>query len=181
MKIKKYKKTLAVCLFAVFLYLIFIPLVYAWSGIVPCGGPSNDTTGMCTLCHLIVGIKKIFDYAFLIFVGVALLMLVVAGIMYIVSAGSTAMMESAKKLMKSVLAGFALVLLGWLIVNYTMIILSAHTNLGVTGATNWYTFTCNTTSNAVMPSNSGITPVGGGGNTTGGGGTFGGGGAGGSY
>jgi hypothetical protein len=130
-----------------FLLAIFTGLLLAspaLAAIVPCGGPSTADTGMCTLCHLIVGIDNIFKYAFLIFVGIALVMMVVAGIMYITSAGNTGMMESAKKLMKNALAGFALVLLAWLIVNYTMILISAKSDLGV-GATNWYTFTCNTT------------------------------------
>jgi hypothetical protein len=147
MKMKNYKKILAVCFFAVFVFLIFLPSTKAaslWKVVVPCG--KSTDTGMRKLCHLIVGISNIVFDAFLIFVGVALVMMVVAGIMYIVSAGNTTMMESAKKLMKNVLAGFALVLLAWLIVNYTMIILSVKMPDLNVGATNWYTFTCNTTS-----------------------------------
>jgi hypothetical protein len=139
-------KILAVFFFMTFLFLIFLPSTKAaslWKVVVPCGKKADNN--MCTLCHLIVGINNIVFDAFLIFVGIALVMLVVAGIMYITSAGNTTMMESAKKLMKNVLAGFAIVLLAWLIVNYTMIILSAKTNLGVNEATNWYTFTCSTT------------------------------------
>ena len=154
MKIKNYKKILAVSLLASFLFTLFV--FSAQAALVPCG--KSTDTGMCTLCHLIVGIVNVVAYAFLIFVGVALVMLVAAGIMYIISAGNTTMMESAKKLMKSALAGFALVLLAWLIINTTMLVISARTDLGV-GATNWYTFTCNTTSSA--GSGSGTTSGGG--------------------
>lgn len=140
---KNYKKILAFCLSVSFFFLLFLPTALAqWRTIVPCGGHRTATTDFCKLCHLIVGIDNIIFDALLIFVGIALVMLVVAGIMYIVSAGNTTIMESSKKLMKSVLAGFALVLLAWLIVNYTMIIISTKTDLGV-GATNWYTFNCN--------------------------------------
>lgn len=147
---KNYKKALAISSSTIFLFLLFS--IGARAAIVPCGSPSTASPEMCTLCHLILGIVNIVTFAFGIFVGVAILMIVVAGIMYIVSSGNTAMIESAKKLMKSALAGFALVLLAWLIVNYTLLLISAETDLGV-NATNWYTFTCSTASNANSGSN----------------------------
>jgi len=141
----RYKKLL------VFFVLVILNLILfnfsAQAVLVPCGGYATPDPGMCTLCHLIVGIKGIIDYAFLIFVALALVMLVISGIMYIVSAGNSGMMESAKGLMKNVLVGFALVLLAWLIINTTMLVIGARGDLGI-GVQSWHTFNCNTASSA---------------------------------
>jgi hypothetical protein len=124
-------------------YLLF-PFV-SNAALVPCG-KSTDTgnDAMCDLCHLIIGIKGLIDYGFIIFIVLGLVMLVVAGVVYIVSSGNEGMMETAKGLLKNALIGFAIILGAWLIINVALRVISAQTNLGVTQATNWWTFTCAT-------------------------------------
>jgi hypothetical protein len=113
-------------------------------GIVPCG---KGAISPCTLCHFITGFQKLVTWIKNVVFVAAMTVIIIGGIMYAVSAGSTAMMETAKKAITSSLVGFALTLCAWLIVN-TIITVIAQANLGV-GATNWYTFTCDTSSSAL--------------------------------
>lgn len=140
------KIILASLLLIVGFYLLF-PAV-SQAALVPCGlsqdnpdTPGNDESQMCTLCHLVVGVKGIVDYGFRIMVIIGIMMIVVAGITYIISAGNEGMMTTAKGLLKNVLIGFSIILGAWLIINTTMLIIGARSDLGI-GINNWYTFTC---------------------------------------
>jgi len=117
------------------------------SKIVPCGG-QNDP---CTLCHFIIGFHNLIQYGLYWVLTFALVGVFISGVMYIVSTGNEAMITKAKDFMRACLIGFAVVAGAWMIVNTALTILSAQDNLGV-GATNWYTFNCNTTSNALQGS-----------------------------
>ncbi len=131
--------------------LIFVLLISIFSlifpsvadaALVPCG--KSTDSGMCTLCHLIIGIKDIMDYGFKIMVVVAIVMLMVSGIVYIVSTGNTGMMDTAKHLLTNALIGFAIILGAWLVINTVILVLGAKGDLGVQ-AINWYTFECTPT------------------------------------
>ena len=111
-------------------------------GIVPCG---TDATGPCTLCHLIIGIQKLFNFGILLVTTIAFVGIFIGGAMYMISAGDTSMMESAKKFITASMIGFALVFGAWLIVNIVLNIIPTKTDLGI-GKTSWYSFTCSTTS-----------------------------------
>lgn len=102
--------------------------------LVPC-------TNNCTLCDIVVGIKRIFDYFMTLLVIVATLFIIIAGIAYMVSGGSKSLMEWAKKALMYALIGFVLYLASWLIVSS---ILSA---MGYK-RTSWSTFDCESGSEA---------------------------------
>lgn len=124
------------------LFAILASFIFPFSAnaaLVPCG--KKGDSGMCTLCDLIVGIKGIMDYGFKIMVIVAIAMVTIAGIVYIISAGDEGMMSTAKHLLKNALIGFAIILGAWLMINTTMRILGAKSDLGI-GVTGWNTFTC---------------------------------------
>ena len=128
----------------------------ASSQLVPCGGPTDP----CTLCHLIVGIHNIVQYGFYWVITFALVGLFISGIIYMISSGDEGRITKAKGFMRACLIGFVIVAGAWMIVNTTMRVLSAK-EAGDTGGTlgigivNWYTFTCDTTTNqGVVP----ITP-----------------------
>lgn len=131
---------------------IFLPIFSAHAGLVPCGLNEGTPAEMapCTLCHLILGIFNIFSWFKTILITVAAVGIFIAGVMYIISSGDEEMMKRAKSFLSTSLIGFTIVLGAWLIVNSVMWILSAKTNLGVQGATNWYTFTCDTKSTATQ-------------------------------
>ncbi len=154
------KKTVAILVFSgVFTGLLlfaFLPMTADAAGIVPCGRIEGTTEEQqpCTLCHLIVGIDRVINYGFKIMVFVALVSIVAGGIFYMVSAGNEQMMEKAKGVIKNTLYGFGIVLLAWVIVNYTMVLLSTKDSnndgkpdFGI-GIVKWNKFECSTESRA---------------------------------
>ncbi len=139
------KNTLLVILFVGLVFFLFLPLI-SQAGIVPCGGTGQP---ICTLCHLVIGIHDLIDYGFKIVVFVALVAIVISGIMYVVSAGNEQMMQTAKSFIKTTLAGFAIVLGAWVIVNTTIWLIGAKGSsdtggvLGI-GVVSWNKFDCKT-------------------------------------
>jgi hypothetical protein len=127
------------------------------SKLVPCGG-LNDP---CTLCHFVIGFHNLVQYGLYWVITFALVGIFISGVMYILSSGDEAMITKAKVFMKSCLIGFVVVAGAWMIVNTALTVLSSKGDLGV-GATNWYTFNCNATSNALQGSPN--DPAAGGGN-----------------
>lgn len=123
------------------------------AGLVRCGRTSEGYDGRCTLCDLIVGIQRIIKWGMKILVVVALVAIVAGGIMYIISAGNSGMMESAKTVIKQALWGVVIVLGAWVIVNTIlwMITSKLYPGTGEEGnkfmdISNWYNFDCNPSS-----------------------------------
>ena len=87
------------------------------SGIISCGRPGQS---MCTLCDLIAGLNTIIQYVMKISIGVGMLAVTIAGIMYIVSGGDTNMTGKAKTTMKNAAVGFVIIFAGWVIINTTI-------------------------------------------------------------
>jgi hypothetical protein len=139
--------------FVLLVVLSTLPLQSAdAAGLVPCGTGDNPP---CTLCHLVIGIKGIYDWGIRVMTFFAIAVIVAMGIVYIVSASNSSMMTTAKNGIKTVLIGFVIMLGSWVIINYVMLTLA---NNGVGHATSWNTFTCDTTSktqqsNQTSPSN----------------------------
>jgi cell wall-associated NlpC family hydrolase len=100
-------------------------------GLVPC---KNN----CTLCHLVLGLKNIYDYLLTLLLAATTLVVVVAGVMYMVSSGDKGMIDKAKSALTYALTAMILGLTAWLIINAT---LSA---LGYTKVGSWWNFTCDT-------------------------------------
>jgi len=124
-------------------------------GIVPCGRIEGtaDEKAPCTLCHFIIGFKRIIDYILKILAYVAITCLVIAGIIYIVSAGNEKLISTAKGFIYNTLFGTAIVLLAWLAVNVVISYMATKPDLGV-GATGLretgvFKFECDTASSAM--------------------------------
>lgn len=160
------KKTLA--LLYVFLFLAGIGLTFASStvsaqglgqdpglgGIVPCGRNigSSDEKKACTLCHLVVGIQRIFRYGLYIVIAISFLAIFLAGGMYIVSSGDDGMMTAAKSFLKSAIIGFALVAGAWVIVNTILwSIGTKFTNLSISQSS-WDVIQCDSESSGTSSS-----------------------------
>lgn len=134
----KYKKIF----FILFFLCLFFSFNFANAGLVPCGN-EGGLESRCTLCHLFVGIQNIITWGRNILVIVAIVAIVAGGIMYIISAGNSGMMENAKGIIKQALWGVLIVLGAWVIVNTIMMVLG--TNLSILGAgTTWNDFSCST-------------------------------------
>ncbi|HLM84350.1 MAG TPA: hypothetical protein VK254_04065 [Candidatus Bathyarchaeia archaeon] len=115
--------------------------------LVPCGiGPGNAS---CTLCHLILGFKNIYDYLFKILLVATTVVIVVAGVMYMISSGDKGMLDKAKSALTYALTTIILALLAWLIINT---VLNA---LGYNKSGSWWNFSCDTTQSAPQMSSAG--------------------------
>lgn len=126
----------------------FIQNSFAQAPLVTCGLTSNYTD-RCTLCDLIKGINRIIKWGTGVLVVAALVAIVAGGIMYIISAGNSGMMESAKTVIKQALWGVVIVLGAWVIVNTIlwMITSKLYPGTGEEGnkfmdISNWYNFDC---------------------------------------
>jgi hypothetical protein len=111
-------------------------------GIVPCGHSGEDP---CNICYFIIGIKNLTQFGMEILITLALLGFIVTGILSIVSLGSPKLLSTSKSFGAATLKYFTIVLIAWLLVSSILTALSAKEDLGV-GQSNWYTFTCSTTS-----------------------------------
>ncbi len=111
------------------------------AGLVPCG---TGNTPPCTLCHLIVGVNDVIKWGMNVMTFFAIAIITAMGIVYIVSAGNSGMMSTAKNGIKSTLIGFAIMLGAWVIINAIMTTLA--NNAVVSKGGDWSTFTCDTTS-----------------------------------
>lgn len=133
-----------------FLFFLMLPYLSLAAGIVPCG--INGSSDPCTLCHIIIGIKNLVDFGKNILVTAAIVAIFISGIIYIVSTGNEKMVTQAKSFLTASIVGFAVTLGAWLIVNVTIFwIANAKSDLDI-GITNWYTFTCDTSSSALSGS-----------------------------
>jgi Transglycosylase SLT domain len=131
-----------------FFVSVFSPLP-ANAVIVPCGRTGADATAEekkpCTICHLVVGGNRIIEWGLKVMTFVGLAVIVAMAIFYIVSTGNEGMMKTAKGGITAALAGFAIMLAAWLIVNTTLRILTA-TIPGLVVSSGGFSFTCDTTS-----------------------------------
>ncbi len=145
--------TKIVFLFAVVIApVLFVPIP-ASAGLVPCGTAEHPEA--CTLCHILVGGQGIITWGMGIMVIVGLALIMIAGVVYIISVGDNGRMTTAKGIIEKAIGGLALILCGWLIVN-TIIGLLARDNMGIgVQKTNWYTFTCDSSSSANTEGSSG--------------------------
>lgn len=110
------RQSIVVVAFLSFILLVPTP---AYADIVKCGR-GLDINSACTLCDIVKGVADLTTFIRDIMVFVALAVITAMGIMYIVSAGNSGMMETAKKGIWASLAGIAIVLLAWVVVNTIM-------------------------------------------------------------
>jgi len=95
------------------------------SDIIKCGRPGQN---MCTLCDLISGFNNIIQYLMKIAIGMALLAISIGGVMYVVSAGDSGLIDSAKSVMKNAAIGFVIIFAAFLIINTTIEYLGTKTD-----------------------------------------------------
>ncbi len=133
---------------------LFVPLPATADGIVPCGRTvgTPEEQAPCTLCHLIVGGKRVIDYGLGLMTFAAIAILVAMAIWYIVSAGDEGMMSTAKGGIKAALVGVVVMLSAWLIVSVVLTLLArGGTVSGLTNAAGGLTIQCDVTSLVPVP------------------------------
>jgi len=89
----------------------------------------------CNLCSLLETISQVFNWLLAISAAVAVLFLVVSGFLYLGSSGKKALFLSAKQYTKSVILGFAIVLLSWLVIQSSLAAIGSNTG-------EWWSFKC---------------------------------------
>lgn len=136
---KKENKIFVKILFLLFLLIFSFGIfssVFA-QALVPCGlGDSAD----CTLCHLVIGFKNIYEYLLEVLFAATMLVVVIAGIMYLVSSGNKTMMDKAKSALTYAITAVVIALLAWLVINAILNAFGFRHPLGG----KWYEFTCDT-------------------------------------
>ncbi len=96
-------------------------------GLVPCGRISDDCStdwderADCNLCHLIIMSKEVIDFLVKIATVIAAFFIAVGGILYIFASGNPGKLTLAKKSITLALGGFALVFVGWIMVDTIMV------------------------------------------------------------
>ena len=101
------------------LFNISLPLDAQASGLVPCGH-GNSKDDRCTMCHLLVLaqniIKTLRNWIFI----TAVVVIAIAGVIYIVSVGNQTMTSMAKTAIKAALLGAIIILVAWLAISTIM-------------------------------------------------------------
>lgn len=135
---KNIKKSALLISFIFLIFTFFICEKVLAAGLVPCGTSENPS--LCTLCHLVIGFKNIFEYLiYTVLFPLFTLGIVISGVLYMVSSGNKSLVEKAKTALTYSLMGAVIALTSWLLVNAVL-----HA-LGYKSVGNWWTYTCDTT------------------------------------
>jgi uncharacterized membrane protein len=99
-------------------FFAFLPFFTVDAGLVPCGNSENDTP--CTICCLAFGISNIIDLLMKILGILAVVVIVVAGILYMVSAGNQSMVSLAKAALKNTIIGVIIALTAFVMIHFIL-------------------------------------------------------------
>ena len=105
-------------------------------GLVPCGRMVNnpatawDDTDSCDFCYATLLLNQGMNFLTAIAGIVATLALIITGLLFITSAGNVERKNSAKTMFKTVLIGFIILFLSWLIVDFVLSVLGYIDPLG---------------------------------------------------
>ncbi len=99
-----------------FLGLSFcLPFFVQAGGLVPCGGAGEPA---CQICHLWQLFSNVINFMiFKLTLPIGVFMIVIAGLMYLISAGEEKKIQLAKNIILNVVIGIVLIMSSWLIVD----------------------------------------------------------------
>lgn len=132
--------------FMIFCVGIFLPLysLYAAESLVPCG-TGDDPNNACTICDLTVGIDRIITFIMGVTTIIAIAIIVVAGIMYIVSAGNPGLTTMAKAAVKNTIIGVVVILSAFILIHFILRAIAVQNTGSLTGVDgNTWSFNCGT-------------------------------------
>ena len=90
-------------------------------GLVPCGGvDATNKSQACTICHLIEGIHGIIKFIVNLIWVTGILVITIAGVIYIVSSGNESTTTLAKTAIKNALIGVAIVLTAFMLITFIL-------------------------------------------------------------
>lgn len=121
------------------------PLSQITGGLVPCGRHCDDLETAvredvpCTLCHILVLIKRIIDFATgIIAFPILVLMIIVGGITWITAGGSESRISRGKEIIRTAVIAIIILLAAWLIIDTVIVFLTPAGALWQ----NWSTINC---------------------------------------
>jgi hypothetical protein len=142
-------------LFSFSVALLALPQAASAQGLVVCAlnsdkteTPTLDESAPCTLCHIVLMGKNVIDWITKLMVIIAIVVMVAMAIYYIVSAGNSGMIETAKKGIIASLVGVAIILSAWLIINTVLFLFAGSSFVSGFVTDGAFNFTCDTTSSA---------------------------------
>lgn len=115
------------------------------SGLVPCGRLVNDPettwndTSKCQLCHIVILLSQIINFLMSLVAILTILAIVIVGLLSITSSVDVQSNVSARQKLSSVLSGFVIILVAWLVINTLMILFGFNDPLGNDA---WHIFNC---------------------------------------
>ena len=117
--------------------------------LVPCGrscyltdeGP--EVCDPCQLCHIFVLFDNIINFLWPVTLVLAILMIVVAGMMFVFGGGNPKTLNNARELLKATGLGLLMVFGAWIIVNTLMMFAGVATWTGLNGG--WWSIPCSIT------------------------------------
>jgi cytochrome bd-type quinol oxidase subunit 2 len=128
------KFILAIVILSLVISGLFISSVIdVQAAIVPCA--TSTSPDMCTICHLAVGIWEIIDFIKNLVFITSVVIIMVAGIMYIVSTGNQQITTMAKTAIKTALIGTIVVLVSFLVITFILNAIFNTNTLGGEGST----------------------------------------------
>lgn len=166
------QRVLALIFFGVF--FVLPPLALAQSGpyssvpdggLVPCGAISysiNDPASWmgateCNICYLTQLIQNIVNFLIMVAIPISVAMFAWSGILFFTATGNPKQIGRAKAIFKSVLIGFIISIVGWLVVQ---VVLQTLTNSSFYNFNSWTTLQCQILSDPNnRPRNSSISQV----------------------
>lgn len=105
-------------------------------GILPCNRnqdnpstPWNDTVE-CGVCHFLLLIQLIIQYLLKLMVYITVLAMTIGGTMYMVAAGNTSIVNTAKQMINYAVVGFVVMLTAWIFINTVFFVLKFNNPLG---------------------------------------------------
>jgi len=125
-----------------------------YEGLVPCGKAVQEggtlekgkcvggtaVTIPCQLCHFLVMLEGIINFAMALVIIIAVLMFTVGGFMFLVAAGNPGTVNQAREIIRTVAIGLAIIFLSWIAVNTVFTFIGVADWTGLKGG--WFQIKC---------------------------------------
>jgi type IV secretory pathway VirB2 component (pilin) len=119
------------------LFLAGQALAICTGPLVPCGQEGNP----CQFCHLFVLFDNIIKFVLTCFAPiVAVLMIVIAGLLFIFSSGRPEIFAQAKSIITAVVIGLVIIFIAWLLVNLFFSVIGVESWTGLQSG--WFKINC---------------------------------------
>ena len=125
----------------IFLLLISFPFLANAQGLVPCGPGKSEPNNVCQFCHIFVLFENVVNFfLFQIVPPLAVLMIVIGGIYFFISAGDPNKINKGKGILTTVIAGLIIIYCAWIFINFFFMLIGVSDWTGLSGG--WFEIQC---------------------------------------